>query len=254
MIQRWSHDYRFTLWQDTVSGEWVTYKDHLAALADKDNLIAECKVDIATYRRRLIDMEGSRDHWKSECEKKDKEIERLSARDCNATIQLVWPREDDPWNKISLKIVDVGVSDNIYVVECQEIVKKDQEISLWKQSYRAVDKDNIELREEIVALKRASHDPDCDSLDTIVAGKPCNCYLKYKAENIRLKEDLAQQTDLTREAETEAAKLRNALGVVQANYDIYTTALVKFVVDEALIRSEAEKSLLEGRCENASNS
>jgi hypothetical protein len=46
-----------------------------------------------------------------------KECNRFSDRDCSASIQMCYSTDDDPFNTESLKIVDVGVSDNIYIVE-----------------------------------------------------------------------------------------------------------------------------------------
>ena len=49
--------------------------------------------------------------------------ERLSKRDCNATVQILLPTADSPFNKEDCRIVDVGYSDNIYVVECDAVVE-----------------------------------------------------------------------------------------------------------------------------------
>lgn len=45
------------------------------------------------------------------------EIERLRNRDGNSTINLCFSKKGNPFNQEQLKIVDFGVSDNIYVVE-----------------------------------------------------------------------------------------------------------------------------------------
>jgi len=51
------------------------------------------------------------------------ENKRLSKRDCNATVQILLPTADSPFNKEDCRIVDVGHSDNIYVVECDAVVE-----------------------------------------------------------------------------------------------------------------------------------
>ena len=51
------------------------------------------------------------------------ENKRLSKRDCNASVQLQIPTADNPFNKEDCCIVDVGVMDNIYVVECAAVVE-----------------------------------------------------------------------------------------------------------------------------------
>ncbi len=52
------------------------------------------------------------------------EVERLRARDGNATITLGYETEDYPYNFEKLQIVDFGVSDNQYVVEIPNIITK----------------------------------------------------------------------------------------------------------------------------------
>lgn len=51
------------------------------------------------------------------------ENKRLSKRDCNATIVLSYNDGNNPFAREELEVVDIGVSDNIYVVESQ-IVKE----------------------------------------------------------------------------------------------------------------------------------
>ena len=46
-----------------------------------------------------------------------KERDRLNKRDCNATIELCYESKNHPFEREQLKILDVGVSDNVYVVE-----------------------------------------------------------------------------------------------------------------------------------------
>ena len=63
--------------------------------------------------------------------------ERLSKRDCNATVQILLPTADSPFNKEDCRIVDVGVMDNIYAVECEAVVELQAENKGLKEAIRA---------------------------------------------------------------------------------------------------------------------
>ena len=52
-----------------------------------------------------------------------RENKRLGKRDCNSTVQILLPTADSPFNKEDCRIVDVGYSDNIYVVECAAVME-----------------------------------------------------------------------------------------------------------------------------------
>lgn len=55
-----------------------------------------------------------------EFKKLEEEVKRLEDRDCSATIQLSYSSDIFPFNPFAiedLKIVDIGVSDNCYIVE-----------------------------------------------------------------------------------------------------------------------------------------
>jgi len=62
--------------------------------------------------------------------------ERLSKRDCNSTVQILLPTADSPFNKEDCRIVDVGYSDNIYVVECDAVVELQAENAKLKTAIR----------------------------------------------------------------------------------------------------------------------
>jgi hypothetical protein len=49
------------------------------------------------------------------------ELERLRSRDCNAKIELCYNDGNNPFAREPLNIVDVGVADNIYVVESKKL-------------------------------------------------------------------------------------------------------------------------------------
>ncbi len=51
------------------------------------------------------------------------DIERFRKRDGNATIELCFEKGDDPFCRETLKHIDFGVSDNIYVVESAELTQ-----------------------------------------------------------------------------------------------------------------------------------
>ena len=63
----------------------------------------------------------------------EKEIERLRKRDCNATVQLCYNDGNNPFAREDLKIVDIGVSDNCYVVESQIIQQLQAELDRYKK-------------------------------------------------------------------------------------------------------------------------
>ena len=49
------------------------------------------------------------------------ENKRLSDRDCNAKIELCYNDGNNPFSRESLRVIDVGVADNIYVVESETV-------------------------------------------------------------------------------------------------------------------------------------
>ena len=85
------------------------------------------------------------------------ENKRLAGRDCNASIELCYSDGENPFARESLKIVDVGVSDNRYVVESKiiENLKTDND---------NLAEENKKLREAVTKLmneyvNRGSIDP-----------------------------------------------------------------------------------------------
>ena len=57
------------------------------------------------------------------CTKQAEELERLQKRDCSASIELCFNDGTDHFERESLKIVGIGVPDNIYIVESQTVTK-----------------------------------------------------------------------------------------------------------------------------------
>ena len=58
------------------------------------------------------------------------DVKRLDDRDGNATIQLAYETNDYPFNFDDCKIVDFGVSDNIYVIESPYLAERNKVIDL----------------------------------------------------------------------------------------------------------------------------
>lgn len=101
------------------NGDYVLYSDAEAALAEKDKALA----DSMTIRDSL----SERLHVANEqiaTLKADRD--RLDERDGQASFEIIHPVPDDPnpFNRIDLKKIDFGVSDNCYVLECPEIEKE----------------------------------------------------------------------------------------------------------------------------------
>ena len=67
-----------------------------------------------------------------------RENKRLSKRDCNATIQIQLPKADSPFNKEDCCIVDVGVMDNIYIVECTAVADLQAENNKLKAAFQII--------------------------------------------------------------------------------------------------------------------
>ena len=69
------------------------------------------------------DLTADKERLIGQVETLSQENKRLSKRDCNSTVQILLPTADSPFNKEDCRIVDVGYSDNIYVVECDAVVE-----------------------------------------------------------------------------------------------------------------------------------
>ena len=74
-------------------------------------------------------------------EKAESERDFFSKRDCNATVQLSYSTNDYPFNKEDLKIVDVGVSDNVYVVESKLFNSIQAERDRFREALKVIAKD-----------------------------------------------------------------------------------------------------------------
>lgn len=62
--------------------------------------------------------------------------ERLRKRDCNAHIQLCYDDGNNPFAREDLKVADVGVCNNVYVVEFEVLSKALAEIDRLKKAIR----------------------------------------------------------------------------------------------------------------------
>lgn len=90
----------------------------LLELAKKADLIHASQDDFAQLRTELAEAK--------------EEIARFGKRDCNATVELCYDDGNDPFARETLKVVDVGVSDNIYIVESQTVNQLQAEIQRLK--------------------------------------------------------------------------------------------------------------------------
>jgi hypothetical protein len=121
--------------------------------------------------KRLIEIQqdnldrerGNSTNWSKIANKQKKEIKslkediaRLDKRDCNASVQLCYDDGFNPFAREDLKIVDVGVSDNIYVVESEKFnklisllnkLKNQSGLSEWLYHH------NEELQDELQEFK-----------------------------------------------------------------------------------------------------
>lgn len=83
------------------------------------------------------------------------QLTRLQKRDCNATIQLCFNDGDNPFARENLQVVDVGVSDNCYVVESQTVKQLQTQLTTAKE-------ENKRLRDEIRARRQWQTCPGCN--------------------------------------------------------------------------------------------
>lgn len=117
-------------------------------------------------------------------EKAEAEVERLSKRDCNATVQLCYSTNDYPFNNEDLKIVDVGVSDNVYIVE--------SELFNDLQAQNKVLREGCEIVRLIKELSQGEGDavqichpnPDDGPANTIMVTKEFGDWTQYYGDSI----------------------------------------------------------------------
>ena len=107
-----------------------------------EQLIEDFEKKYSTFKAILPKVDGDYDFYSDEfvafviarCEKQDKNIERFRNRDCNATVQLTYNDGENPFATEDLKIIDVGVADNIYVVESKVFETLQLELATLKQA------------------------------------------------------------------------------------------------------------------------
>jgi len=90
-------------------------------------------------------------------EQLEKENKRLSERDCNASVQLCFDDGINPFAKEDLKVVDVGVSDNTYVVESQTVSVLKANIEQQQKCIRELIKTAKAFR-ELTKIDTPAHD------------------------------------------------------------------------------------------------
>jgi len=128
-------------------------------------IIAEQMNEIMNEILRLSKLQDKKDaKTASEIAALKKEISRYSDRDGNAHIELIYP-DDNPFNKIDLRICDFGVADNIYVCESDEVMA-------LKEKVKALEAANAKYKS---ALGHIGSDKEYGECDLDYDGKVCNC-------------------------------------------------------------------------------
>lgn len=105
---------------------------------------------------------------------KDKEIERLSKRDGNASIELCYDDGNNPFARSKCRVVDFGVCDNQYVIENDLFNQTLSEVKLWRDMCSKMD---LQLRDLLMSAesewenKRLGHDwaEACESTRELLA-------------------------------------------------------------------------------------
>ena len=109
------------------------------------------------------------------CSELQAEVDRLVNRDCNATISLLVPNQN-PFNREDCKIVDVGVSDNHYVVECEVVARLQKQSDLLTLGLLQEKNKTVKLRKDLEEYGTHGR-----SSDTIMCERskhsdyPCTC-------------------------------------------------------------------------------
>ena len=88
-------------------------KERVESLNKGLDSLGECHVILGVDVRNIVN------DLATALEQAEAENKRLEGRDCQATIELCYDDGDNPFARESLKVVDVGVADNVYIVESQ---------------------------------------------------------------------------------------------------------------------------------------
>lgn len=97
-------------------------------------------------------------YWKEEAKQLQAEVERLGKRDCNAAIELAYKTAKYPFNKEQLKVVDVSVSDNKYIVESALIEQLQADLAKAKPVLDAAKEQMIATYQLKLAVSTSSDD------------------------------------------------------------------------------------------------
>ena len=97
-----------------------------------DGYESDDPIDMTTLE--ILDTRPQNDGLCEEIEILKSENKRLEERDCNATVELCFNDGNNPFARETLKIVDVGVSDNIYIVESEIVTGLQAELKHLIQS------------------------------------------------------------------------------------------------------------------------
>jgi hypothetical protein len=114
--------------------------------ADLQNRAVQLSNDLAALRARLAEAERGRDGWKHKADVADHEREyHRTIRDAAAGNWWVWQ----------------GDEDHLESLTCPVMIRPEQ-------------------LQAMIAAARSQHDENCDTRDTMIPGKPCNCYLHWR--------------------------------------------------------------------------
>jgi transcriptional regulator with XRE-family HTH domain len=104
-------------------------KDFEKMMDERDEARAELAVQIKMNKDQLSDEAHMVRHGAliNRIEQLESEVERLKKWQ-NPTITLLTPAYNDPFKRAECEIVDIGVSDRIFVIECPEIVDERDEL------------------------------------------------------------------------------------------------------------------------------
>ena len=210
--------------QLVTSTEKIDYSDKgvLDALF-RDNARLAAELAEARYIAGPVDL-GLISQLKAELAEARKEVERFG----KATIELTWSSPEYPFNSETLNVIDVGVSDNIYVVSSEKLNETLAELAEaksalthqpWKDAVEAGLDEIAKLRIEMAEFERTE--------PLKVAERN-----KWRDKAIQLKAELTEARDACKAA---LAYMNGDHGL--DSYEIYQTIRIKLnsVVEKAQV-------------------
>jgi hypothetical protein len=86
------------------------------------------------WKEKCIEADTMRQHFANA----EAEVKRLQKRDCNATIELTFNDGSNPFAREALRVVDVGVADNVYVVESLVVSQLRADVESLREQLRVM--------------------------------------------------------------------------------------------------------------------